>query len=64
MYIAQGNYRDYISKANQPAILVRESSMQLLRYSLDTCVRYTTYFLISSLRKALNFLMDYLIITP
>ena len=40
----------------QPAVLVRESSTQLLIYSLDTCVRYSTYNVmylpISSLRKA------------
>ena len=37
LYIAQGSYnyiRDYVSQA---AILVRESSMQFIIYSLDTC---------------------------
>jgi hypothetical protein len=37
----------------RPAVLVRESSTQLLMYSLDTCIRYSTYSPISNLRKAL-----------
>ena len=27
----------------RPAVLVRESNTQLVMYSLDTCVRYSTY---------------------
>ena len=37
----------------QPAVLVRESNTQLVMYLLDTCVRYSTYTLISM--EALNF---------
>ena len=36
----------------QPATLVRESNTQLLRYSLDTCISFSTYLLTSSLRNA------------
>ena len=38
----------------RPAVLCRESSTQLVMYSLDTgtCIRYSTYNNISSLRKA------------
>ena len=36
----------------RPAVLRRESSAQLIMYSLDTCVRYSTYIPISGLRKA------------
>ena len=56
-----------------PAALVRESSTQLLMYSLDTCVRYSTYMYLPIFKSqkgsmeagALNFpiyLMDYIII--
>ena len=44
----------------QPAVLSRESSAQLIMYSLDTCVRYSTYLPIFRSQKgsteALNFL--------
>ena len=44
----------------RPAVLVRESSTQLVMYSLDTCVRYSTYIPIfkpqKGSMKALNFL--------
>ena len=60
-YIAiEGSYRDYVS---QEAILVRESSMQLIRY---LCIRYSTY--LQSQKgsiEALNFLpisSDFIII--
>ena len=53
------------------AVLARESSTQLVMYSLDTCVRYSTYIPIFKSQKgsieALNFLVihliDYTIIT-
>ena len=35
----------------QPAVLSRESSAQLIMYSLDTCVRYSTYILIFKSQK-------------
>ena len=44
------------------AVLVRESSTQLVMYLLDTCVRYSTYNIIRILKsqkgsmEALNFL--------
>ena len=45
----------------RPAMLVRESNMQLLMYSLDTRVSYSTYLLIFKSQKgsieALNFLV-------
>ena len=44
----------------RPAVLRRESSTQLIMYSLDTCVRYSTYIPIFKSQKgsteALNFL--------
>ena len=52
-----------------PAVLVGEHSSQLLIYLLDTGVRYSTYFLISSLRKAplsfeaIGFNIHYAIVT-
>jgi hypothetical protein len=45
--IAQASYiyiRDYVRQEVRPALLVRESSTQLIMYSLDICVRYSTYF--------------------
>ena len=55
------SYRDYISQEVQPAKLVRESSTQLIKYSLDTCVRYSVYLPIfksqKSSIKALKFLI-------
>ena len=42
---------DYISQEVRQAILVRESSMLLTRYSLDTCVRYPTYLPIFKSQK-------------
>ena len=45
----------------RPVVLVRESSTQLVMYSLDTCVRYSTYIPIFKSQKgsmeALNFLI-------
>ena len=76
LYIAHASYRDYISQEVRPATLVRESSTWLVRYSLDTYVRYSTYLAIFKSQngsiEALNFLVnylidylrDYLIITP
>jgi hypothetical protein len=61
LYIAQASYRDYVSQEVRPAIHVRESITQLIRCSLDTCVRYTTCLLIFNSQKgsikALNFLI-------
>jgi hypothetical protein len=52
------SYRDYVSQEVRPAMLV---STQLIRYSLDTCFRYSTYFVIFKSRKgsivALSFLI-------
>ena len=50
-------------------LLVRESNMQLLRYSLDTHVSYSTYYpifksqkgSIKALNSYYNYLIDYLI---
>ena len=55
----------------QPAVLVREGSTQLvIYYSLDTCVRYSTYIPIFKSQKGSmealnsgNYLIDYIIIT-
>ena len=41
--------RDYVSQKTReirPAVLLRESSTQLIMYSLDTCVGYSTYIII------------------
>ena len=45
----------------RPAVLVKESSTQFVMYSLDTCVRYSTYIIPifksqKGSMKALNFL--------
>ena len=73
--IAQASYiyiRDYVMQEVWLAILVRENSTQPIMYSLDTCVRYSTYLPIFKSQKgsieALNFLIitviiDYTIIT-
>ena len=56
----------------RPAVLHRESSAQLIMYSLDTCVRYSTYiytdFQVSERLHggpefSGNYLIDYVIIT-
>ena len=61
LYIAHASYRDYVSQEVRPATLVRESSTQLVRYSLDARVRYSTYLLIFKSQngsvEALNFLV-------
>ena len=51
--IAQDSYRDYIRQEVQPTTLVRESSRQLIRYSLDTYmyIGYSTYLLIFKSQK-------------
>jgi hypothetical protein len=71
--IAQAGYtciyiRDYVRQKVRPAILVTESSTQLIMYSLDICVRYCTYLPIFKSQKGsiealnfLNYLIDYLI---
>ena len=46
LYIVHASYRDYVSQEVRPATLVRENSTRLVRYSLDICVRYSTYLLI------------------
>jgi hypothetical protein len=63
LYIAHASYRDYISQEVQPAILVKESSTQLIRYSLDTCVRYSTYLLIFKSQKGSIEALHFLVIT-
>ena len=58
LYIVQGSYRDYISQEVRPTILIRESSVQLTRYSLDTCIRYLLIFKSQKVSiEALNFLI-------
>ena len=62
MACCQASYRDYVRQEVQPAILARESNMQLIIYSLNMCVRYSMYLLpIFKSQKgsieALNFLM-------
>ena len=51
----------------RPVVLIRESSTQLLIYSLDTCVRHSTYLPIFNSQKGPEFLgnyfIDYVIIT-
>ena len=55
----------------RPAVLVRENVTQLLMYSLDTCVRYSTHLLIFKSQKdsmeapefSGNYLIDYVTIT-
>jgi hypothetical protein len=53
--------QDYVRQDVRPAILVRESSTQLMMYSLDICIRYSTYLPIVKSQKgsieALNFLI-------
>ena len=63
LYIAHASYRDYVSQEVRPAMLVRESSTQLIRYSLDTCVRYSTYLLIFKSQKGSIEALNFLIIT-
>ena len=46
-----------------PAILIRESSTQLVMYLLDTHVRYSTYLLIFKSHKGSSEALDFLIIT-
>jgi hypothetical protein len=46
LYIAQTSYTyiwDFVRQEGQPALLTRESSAWLTRYSLDTWIRYSTY---------------------
>jgi hypothetical protein len=45
------------------AILVRESKMQLVMYSLDKCIRYSTYLLTFKSQKRSIEALDFLIIT-
>ena len=53
----------------RPAVLRREISAQLIMYSLDTCVRYSTCIILISERLhggpefSGNYLIDYIIIT-
>ena len=56
--------RDYVRQEVRPAILVRESGMQLIRYSLDTCIRYSTYLLIFKSQKDSIGALNFLITTP
>ena len=59
------SYRDYVSQEVRPAIhvLVRESSTQLIRYSLGICVRYSTYLLIFKSQKGSIEALKFLVIT-
>ena len=47
----------------RPAILVRESSTQLIMYLLDTCVRYSTYLPIFKSQKGSMEALNFLVIT-
>ena len=47
----------------QPAVLRRESSAQLIMYSLDTCVRYSTYTPIFKSQKGSTKALSFLAIT-
>ena len=47
----------------RPAVLVGESSTQLLMYSLDTCVRYSIYLPIFKLQKGSMEALNFLVIT-
>ena len=63
LYIAHTSYRDYVSQEVGPAILVREGSTQLIRYSLDISIRYSTYLLIFKSQKGSIEALNFLIIT-
>ena len=44
----------------RPVVLVRESSTQLVMYSLDTCVRYSTYtWIFKSQKGSIEALAEY-----
>ena len=47
----------------RPAVLIRESSTQLVMYLLDTCVRYYTYIPIFKSQKGSMKALDFLAIT-
>ena len=66
LYIAQASYiyiRDYVRQEVQPGLLVRESSTQLITYSLDTGIWYSTYLLIFKAQKGSTEALNFLIIT-
>ena len=62
--IAQGYPRDYVSIENAPPVLVREGNTQLVRYSLDIRIRYSTYSLIFKSWTGFIEALNFLIITP
>ena len=47
----------------RPTVLYRESSTQLIMYSLDTCVRYSTYIPIFRSQKGSTEALSFLAIT-
>ena len=66
LYIALASYiytRDYVRQEIRPAILVRESSTQLIMYSLDICIQYSTYLPIFRSQKGSIEALNFLIIT-
>ena len=48
----------------RPAVLRRESSAQLIMYSLGTCIRYSTYIPIFKSQKGSTEALSFLAITP
>ena len=58
-----GNTKAKKTREGWPAILVRESNSQLIRYSLDTGVRYSTYLPIFKSQKGSSEALNFLIIT-
>ena len=47
----------------RPSLLVREGNTLLVRYSLDTCVRYSTYLPIFKSQKGSMEALNFLVIT-
>ena len=56
--------RHYVSQEKVPAVLVKEGNMQLVKYSLDIRVRYSTYSPIFKSQKGSTEAMNFLMITP
>ena len=54
---------DYVSREVRPVVLVRGSSSQLIRYSLDTGIRYSTYLPIFKSQKGSSEALNFLILT-
>ena len=71
IYYIHGIRSAYRTREVRPSLLVRESNTLLVRYSLDTRARYSTYFTKFQVPEGLhrgpefshNYLIDYLMIT-